>query len=153
MPGKPVADVSRIARVLRLHTDSRPESLREARREVRHAVAQAGLGLRAAQDLEVAAGEVLTNTHDHAYAAGTGPVFVEVFHTSRMVGVVIIDIGAADTPTVVPSTPPPSTDHRGRGLYMVGRLADEVNIRVSAIGHGLAVLVVKRFASGPVLAS
>lgn len=132
-------------RVMRLLTDSRPESLTNARRQVSQALAQAGLCPEAALEMEIAAGEVLSNAHRHAYPSGVGPVSVEVFCTIGLVAVIVIDHGTAIAAVAVPPGQPSLTRNGGRGLYLMGQLTDKIKIRVSGIGHGLAVLIAKSF--------
>lgn len=140
-------------RILELRTDSRPESLGAARRQVRDAVANAGLGLEAARNLEVAAGEALANIHQHAYAGRSGPVSVEVVAAPSAVTVVVRDEGQAAAPPAIPRVLPSGSMGGGRGLYLVERLVDEVEIALSPGGHGLTVRMTahrKRGAGGPV---
>ena len=123
---------------LHLLADSQPATLTHIRKQVRDTAAQLGLNLHAVSDLEVAAGEVLSNVYRHAYC-GVGPVFVDVFHTAKTVEVVISDIGKAREAVTVRRTPPPKASFGGRGLYLVGRLVDDLRIQVNENGHGLVV--------------
>jgi anti-sigma regulatory factor (Ser/Thr protein kinase) len=131
------------SRVMRLLTNSRPEALGDARRQVSRALVQTGLGRDAVAEMEIAAGEVLSNTHLHAYPSGIGPVFIEVFCATGLAAVIVIDHGAATTTIAVPEGQPSVANDGGRGLYLTGHLTDDVKIRVSRIGHGLAVLIAK----------
>ena len=140
--------LSHIARPLALKTDSRPESLTDARRQIRQAMSATGLGPEAASDMEIAASEVLSNTHRHAYPGTIGPVFVEVFCTVLAVMVVIIDHGRATGAVPIPNVQPSRTQYGGRGLYLVGQLVDNCSLGVSATGHGLVVLLGKWLDSG-----
>src|SRR5579864_9687402 len=94
------------SRIMRLLTDSRPESLGNARRQVSQALAHAGLGSEAVGEMEIAAGEVLSNTHLHAYPSVIGPVFVEVFCAIGLATVIVIDHGTATTTVTVPEGQP-----------------------------------------------
>lgn len=132
-----------IVRLLCLHADSRPECLTEARREIRRALDQTRLSAKGRDELEVAVGELLSNIHRHAYPLITGPLFVEVFNTDRIVTVVLIDTGCATTAPGMPPTLPDQEGVTGRGLYLVHRLTDEVKFSVNLTGHGLAVRVMK----------
>jgi len=96
--------------------------------------------------MEVAVGEILSNTHVHAYHSRVGPVFVEVFQLQRTVSVVVIDMGDAVVAPVVPRTLPSYTRRGGRGLYLANRLSDEMECTVNRVGHGLTVRVTKWFA-------
>ena len=131
------------SRVMRLLTDSGPEALGDARRQVSRALAQPGLGRDAISEMEIAAGEVLSNTHLHAYPSGIGPVFIEVFCAIGLATVIVIDHGAATTTIAVPEGQPSVADDGGRGLYLTGHLTDNVKVRLSRTGHGLAVLIAK----------
>lgn len=145
-----VVDASRMMRLL---TDSRPESLGNARRQVAQALARAGLCPDAVLEMEIAAGEVLSNTHLHAYPSGNGPVFVEVFCAVGSAAVIVIDHGTATAAVAVPAGQPSFTHYGGRGLYLIGELTDKVKIRVSGVGHGLAILIAKSFEDGQALAA
>jgi len=113
--------------------------------EIRRAIAETGLTREAVLDMEIVAGEILSNVHRHAYPSGIGPVVVEVFHTARRVTVAVIDSGMAVVEPVVPHTLPTRTEGGGRGLYLASRLADEVTFSLNAEGHGLAVRATKQF--------
>ena len=100
---------------------------------------KAGLRGHALEDMEVAVGETLSNVHRHAYEVGIGPVAIAVFRHPDAVSVFVSDRGNA---IVAPDDP---RDMRQRsGLYLAGRLADEVRMRVSRTGHGLVVRLMKR---------
>lgn len=148
MVGAFLWESTQLERLLYLHTDSRLESLWDARSQVRDALARTRLSPQAAAEMEVAAGELLSNTHLHAYYSGVGPVFVEVFHLRWTVSVVVIDMGDAVVAPVVPSTLPYHTRKGGRGLYLASHLCDEVQFAVNRIGHGLAVRATKWFEDG-----
>lgn len=132
-----------ISRSLLLLTDSRPDSLTTARHCIRETLVAAGLGPDATSDMETAASEVLSNTHRHAYPGTVGPVFVEVFQTALAIAVVVIDHGRAVEAVPIPGSAPVRTTPGGRGLYLAGQLTDDHSVDVSAIGHGLVVLLLK----------
>jgi anti-sigma regulatory factor (Ser/Thr protein kinase) len=131
-------------RILQFASDSHPYSLRKARRRVHSALLQAGLSIEVARDMEVAVGEALANVHQHAYDGGAGPVSVTVFRSDGGLTAEVNDNGRATAAPLVPSVPPPSTDIRGRGLYMMGRLVDDVAICLNPAGHGLTVRMTTR---------
>jgi phosphoserine phosphatase RsbU/P len=131
-------------RLLRFTTDCHPYSLRKARRRVHNALLDAGLSIDVARGMEVAVGEALANVCEHAYDAGVGPVSVIVFRSDGGLTAMIKDNGRAIVAPSVPQVSPSSTDVRGRGLYMVGRLVDEVVISVNPAGHGLTVRMTTR---------
>lgn len=143
MPGYALRDALDLVRILCLHADSRPDSLAEVRRQVRQAVAETPLPPEAVEDLELAAGELLSNVWRHAYPSRVGPVFVEVFRTRRRVTLVIIDRGAARATPVIPAEPPRHARPGGRGIYLANCVADEMRFSINPIGHGLAVRVSK----------
>jgi anti-sigma regulatory factor (Ser/Thr protein kinase) len=139
------ADRSREAvRILQFHTDSHPYSLGKARRYIRNALIQTGLNVDVVRRVEIAVGEVLTNTYRHGYDAGVGPVSIKVFRNGEGLMVVVQDSGRATAAPSVPRVPPPRTEYGGRGLYMVGRLVDDVAISVNPRGHGLTVQMTVR---------
>jgi anti-sigma regulatory factor (Ser/Thr protein kinase) len=117
----------------------------DARRQVRSALERTRLRPQAVTEMGVTAGELLSNTHVHAYYSGVGPVFVEVFHVRWTVTVVVIDIGDAVVAPVVPNGLPYHTRRGGRGLYLASHLCDEVTLAVNRIGHGLTVRATKWF--------
>lgn len=138
-----MAEHVEFVRILRLHGDSRPETLARIRRQVRDALSKTALSEDAVLDMELAAGELLSNVHRHAYPWGIGPVFVEVFRTRRTVTLVVIDRGEAEALPAVPRQPPRHARPGGRGLYLTNTVADEVKFALGPTGHGLAVRVSK----------
>lgn len=132
-----------VSRLVQFNTDSGPESLTEARRRVCDVLAHAGLPIDAVQDMEVAVGEALSNIYEHAYNAGVGPVSVEVLTSGGAFTVVIRDEGDATVPPPIPRRLPPRTSPGGRGLYLIRRLADDVEIRLNPSGHGVTVQMTK----------
>jgi anti-sigma regulatory factor (Ser/Thr protein kinase) len=131
-------------RILHLRTDSRPESLSDARRQVRRALAGAGMSLDATRDMEVAVGEALSNTYRHAYGRGVGPVSVDVLAMPDALTVVVADEGPATVPPAIPLDLPRRSDPGGRGLYMVGRLAENAEVGIGPAGHGVTVWITAR---------
>ncbi len=128
-------------RVLDLHTDSHPESLGEARRRVLGAITGTGLYMDAAQNMEIAVGEALSNIYRHAYAGGIGPVFVEVTTGTGAVSVLVRDEGRATEPPMIPRRLRPRSNVGGRGLYLISRLADDVTVSINQTGHGVTVRI------------
>ena len=131
-------------RILQFKTDSHPYSLGKARRRIRHALVLAGLDTQVTHNMEAAVGEALANVHDHAYAGGAGSVSATVFSSDGGLTAVISDNGRATRAPSVPRVPPPFNSPRGRGLYMMGRLVDDVAISVNPAGHGLRVRMTTR---------
>ena len=131
-------------RILQFHTDSHPYSLGKARRRVLNIIIQAGFGVETAECVQVAVGEALTNVSEHAYGADVGPVSVKVVRSAGALTVAVSDDGRATVPPAVPRVPPTPSSYRGRGLYIVGRLMDDVAISVNTTGHGLTVRMTMR---------
>jgi serine/threonine-protein kinase RsbW len=130
--------------LLRLLTNSDSFVMRDMRRQVLYALLSGGLGRQAAEEMDVAVGEVLSNANRHAYHGDIGPVRVGVFRSERAASVVVVDDGEAmKTPEVPRSAPPPTSDG-GRGLYLARQLTDGLAIRVSKKGSGLVVWLTKR---------
>jgi anti-sigma regulatory factor (Ser/Thr protein kinase) len=118
---------------------SDPAALGNARRKVRDAMMRAGLRADDVAAMEVAAGEVLSNVHRNAYNGDVGLVSVAVLCHSYAVSLLISDGGDATEAPEIPRGLPPRTRKGGSGLYLVGRLAEDVRIRVGRSGHGLVV--------------
>ena len=134
-------------------TDSTAASLRSVRRQIARTLIEAGLRPNAAREMEVAVGEALSNVHRHAYPSRIGLVFIEVFRTNEAVGVAIMDLGVATHALAVPTSLPARLMTGGRGLYLMGLLADEVQICVNLVGHGLTVTITKSLKPRRVLAA
>lgn len=133
-------------RFLQFDNDCDPYSLGKARRRVHNALLDAGLSIDGARDMEVAVGEALSNVSEHAYNTDIGRVSVTVFRSHGAVTAVINDDGRATRAPVIPRVQPSPTKSRGRGLYMMGRLVDDVTISVNPTGHGLTVQLTTRLA-------
>jgi anti-sigma regulatory factor (Ser/Thr protein kinase) len=134
-----VKEVVSLSRILSIRTDSRTESLRVARKCIREAVLGVGASPGVASDIELAAGEALSNIYRHAYNCAAGLVEIQLDQTGPNVSVTVSDDGHATTPPVVPETLPATTGTGGRGLYLMHRLVDDVTISVNATGHGIVV--------------
>jgi serine/threonine-protein kinase RsbW len=136
--------VASLSRILSIHTDSRTESLRLARKRIREAVLGVGADLEVASEIEVAVGEALSNVYRHAYNRAAGHVEIQLDQTGPNMIVTVSDAGQATMPPVVPETLPAPTPTGGRGLYLMSRLVDDVTINVDATGHGLVVHLTRR---------
>jgi anti-sigma regulatory factor (Ser/Thr protein kinase) len=85
----------------------------------------------------LASTEALTNAIEHGSPGGAA-VEVELSVTAERVDVRVLDEGhPGGTLPVVPSDPPPPTALRGRGLIIISRLSDDLD--VSAHGNGTQV--------------
>jgi anti-sigma regulatory factor (Ser/Thr protein kinase) len=105
---------------------------------------RAGLRTDSVELMEMAVGEVLSNVRRHAYSGESGPVTVAVSRYPHSVSVLVKDGGNATVAPEVPRRLPPRTHISGRGLYLVGRIADDVRIHVNRNGNGLTVRLAKR---------
>lgn len=105
---------------------------------------RAGASVGIASEIELAAGEALSNTYTHAYNATAGPVEIQIDQTGTHVIVSVIDGGQATIAPVIPDTLPATTLIGGRGLYLMRRLLDDVTISISPTGHGLVVQMTRR---------
>jgi len=134
---------------LTLALATEPAVLRLVRKLLAELVRIAGGSDSEADDVELAAGEVLANAYQHAYAQGAGPVLVEIAFAPPALQLLIRDDGAPllSRPTI-PLSPP--AGRSGRGLYMVGQLMDEVEVIHPCRGNrGTAVRVVKQLTGTP----
>jgi anti-sigma regulatory factor (Ser/Thr protein kinase) len=130
---------------------SDPKTFGELRREVREAlILRAGLSAAAADDMELAVGELLSNVHEHAYRGDVGPMAVAVLRSRLAVSVLVLDHGNATMVPRVPAESPAPTSKGGRGLYLVGVLADRILMCVNKKTGGLTVRITKYF---PLLAA
>jgi anti-sigma regulatory factor (Ser/Thr protein kinase) len=134
-------------RILQFHTDSHAYSLRKARRRVRDGLIGAEFSVGIARNMEVAAGEALSNIYAHAYDGRVGPVSVKVSTGTDGLTLIVADDGRATVAPSVPRTLPPHTSHRGRGLYIMGHMVEDVAISLNTSGHGLTVRMTTRLDS------
>jgi anti-sigma regulatory factor (Ser/Thr protein kinase) len=138
----------RLLPVLSFKTDSRLDSLGDARRRVRAVMAEAGVDEQSAQEIEVALGETLSNVHRHAYRGTVGSVRVELWLTDVAVTVCITDEGDGATLPSVPRVLSGDPESGGRGLYLTARLVDNVEIAANPQGNGITVRLTKRVLNG-----
>lgn len=123
---------------VRLETE--PEALRAIRRLVAAVVRQAGGSDDAAQEVEVALGEALTNARNHAYGGGVGPLEIDITRDEQHLTLLIHDHGKpVANPLTVPEVLP--KQEGGRGLFLMRQMMDEVEIVSSA---GTSVRMTKR---------
>ncbi|HEY2206137.1 MAG TPA: SpoIIE family protein phosphatase [Pseudonocardia sp.] len=97
------------------------------------------------EDIQLAVGEAVTNTVDHAYPGGEGVVVVEGYHDAAgRVCMTVSDEGDWRTPPADPAV-------RGRGLIMIRSCMDTVEVERSE--DGTAVLMDRRLRRPPVFAA
>jgi anti-anti-sigma factor len=106
-----------------------PAELAGVRTEVGVWAGQCGLPEDMCQDLQFALGEALANSMEHAYRdTEPGSVEFELARTADgSVAVTVTDLGRW-------RPPPDDPGHRGRGLSMIGVLADDVDVRHDTAG-------------------
>lgn len=96
----------------------------------------------AAHDVQLAVNEVLTNAARHAYPGTVGSIEIEIELKDGRFTVLVEDRGGPITgPIDVPSVRP-GPGHP-RGLYVVSRLMDEVEVTANGQGDGVAVKMSK----------
>jgi anti-sigma regulatory factor (Ser/Thr protein kinase) len=82
----------------------------------------------------LASTEAVTNAIEHGSPLG-GAVEVELTVTPERAEVRVLDQGRPGIPCpVIPDAAPPPTDTRGRGLLIISRLADDVELRPAGLG-------------------
>jgi anti-sigma regulatory factor (Ser/Thr protein kinase) len=87
----------------------------------------------------LAATEALTNAIEHGSPLG-GTIEVEIAVTRDRTRLRVTDEGRPGSPTPrLPALPPPPTSLRGRGLLIISRLADDVELRPDGSGTAVSV--------------
>ena len=85
----------------------------------------------------LASTEAVTNAIEHGSPLG-GAVEVELVVTTHRAQVRVLDEGRPGIGCpVIPAVAPPPTSPRGRGLLIISRLADDVDLR--SAGHGTQI--------------
>ena len=110
---------------LRLQFPADGQELAPARRELRRWLQATSLDERARDDVLLAAGEACANAVEHAYDGGTGTVELVARIDGDAVDLVVTDHGHWREPR-------PST--RGRGIGIMRRLVDEVDVETGEDG-------------------
>jgi anti-sigma regulatory factor (Ser/Thr protein kinase) len=104
-----------------------PAIFGSVRRFIAQFVRLAGGSNEDAAEVELATGEVLINAYCHAYRKRHGPLQLEVSHDGQKIDISIHDEGDVVAGMLnIPSTLAPGNEHRG--LYLVGRLTDHVDV-------------------------
>lgn len=87
----------------------------------------------------LASTEALTNAIEHGSREGSA-VEVELSVTRERADIRVLDQGRpGGTLPVVPDNPPPATSLRGRGLIIISRLSDELELRSRGQGTQITV--------------
>ncbi|HET6691380.1 MAG TPA: ATP-binding protein [Miltoncostaeaceae bacterium] len=82
----------------------------------------------------LASSEAVTNAIEHGSPLD-GAVEVELIVTAHRAQVRVVDQGRPGAPCpVIPEVAPPPTQPRGRGLLIISRLADDVELRSAGVG-------------------
>jgi anti-sigma regulatory factor (Ser/Thr protein kinase) len=136
-------ELPRDACEFRFRIETRPATLRMTRKLVRAAAMIRGASEAVAEEIELAVGEALANAYEHAYRGEPGPLNINIGFDGERFVIEIRNHGKLITPPAIPKQIP--TGERGRGLYLIERLMDEVKIvHPAAEGRGTALLMAKR---------
>lgn len=133
--------------IINVRLDAQPDVIRACRKLVAAAARAMGVPRKAVFELEIAIGEALANAYDHAYQGGRceGPISVHL--TFRQDGLAITVSDAGERRHTSPRIPRdvPLAAERGRGLFLMSRLMDDVEV-VQPVrgGKGTAVRMMKR---------
>ena len=132
---------------LSLHVTTHPDAIRFARKLLYAAARIRGAPEQDARDIELAVGEALTNVRRHAYQDGIGPAEVAIDCHDSGLTVIVRDWGIAGAPPAVPGSLSLESDSGGRGLYLISRLMQRVEILQNAEGWGVTLRMAKQFAA------
>jgi anti-sigma regulatory factor (Ser/Thr protein kinase) len=126
-------EIVKVTSTICFHAD--PAVFGGVRRFVAQFVRLAGGSNEEAAELELAAGEVLINAYCHAYRKRHGPLQLDMNHDGHRIEISLRDEGQVVAGALnIPSTLAPEDDHRG--LYLVGKLTDHVDITHPRNGQG-----------------
>lgn len=116
-------------------------SLHLVRAEFQVCLTRIPLAEEAAHRVLLAASEAVSNAIEHGSLPGR-PVHVDLTAEPTATVVTVRDQGrpGASTPAVLPSEPPPPSVHRGRGLVIMARLADDLRLRPVGAGTEVRLL-------------
>ncbi len=113
------------------------ESLEPGRSLVRRALRRQGWEAESVDRVVLAVSEALTNAVEHGSSPGA-PVLIEVAATAGRARVRVVDSGRPGShPPAALRAPPPASSEHGRGLIIMGALADRLEIRPSGRGTDL----------------
>jgi anti-sigma regulatory factor (Ser/Thr protein kinase) len=126
-----------------IRIETKPDTLRMTRKLVRAAAIARGAADAVAGEIELAVGEALANAYEHAYGGAPGPLEVKIACAGERFVIEVRNHGRSITPPKIPHDAP--TGQRGRGLYLIERMMDEVRvIHPAADGRGTALVMTKR---------
>ena len=101
----------------------------------------------------LASTEALNNAIEHGSPSG-GAVEVELSVTAERVDIRVLDEGhPGGTLPVVPSAPPPPSSIRGRGLIIISRLSDDLDLSAHGNGTQVDVSFLRHASPSPAAAS
>lgn len=110
---------------VRLQVPSHPRYISFARDAVYRLAQQSGLGMSAAFDLKIVAGEALTNIIKHAYQGQSDkPVFIEVLMYPSFLEIRFRDLGRQLPITAGHARDLSDYRERGLGVFLIGELSD-----------------------------
>lgn|GEM_PF-550249 len=125
---------------------SHPESVQIARALVAPTARLAGFAGDDVLDLQIAVAEAVCNAFVHAYhGRPDGEVRIDLEFDGAALTIAVLDLGRpAAARIAVPDTLPPP-GQGGRGLYLIARLMDSLEIRQPGLrGKGTVVVMRKR---------
>ena len=96
----------------------------EVRRQVSDAALEVGLSPERAAGFTVAVNEIVINAVEH----GGGTAAVTLILQAEKLVVEVVDSGSAQWQFSVPTAAPPPDQVHGRGLWLAGKLADELTV-------------------------
>jgi serine phosphatase RsbU (regulator of sigma subunit)/anti-sigma regulatory factor (Ser/Thr protein kinase) len=120
-----VAPAARLGEHLTLNCLAAPSSLLPVRRTLQRWLDEAGATDVECYEVTVACSEAVTNAVEHAYGPGTAYFQLDAVRAGRTVRVRVRDWG---------SWRPPRGEDRGRGLFLMHRLMDEVSVEHGSSG-------------------
>jgi len=134
----PISTIERPpATIARLRLPADLGSLADGRDAVRRALLGEGWERERVELVVLAVCEALTNAIEHGSVPGE-PVEIEIAAAADHVEIRVTDRGrpGAARPLGVPAPPPPTAE-RGRGLIIMGALADSLQIGLAGRGTGV----------------
>jgi serine phosphatase RsbU (regulator of sigma subunit)/anti-sigma regulatory factor (Ser/Thr protein kinase) len=121
-----VLRVTAVPDTLDIHLPGQAAALGELRRRLRSWLEARGVGASDREDAVLAASEACNNAIEHGYAEREGEIRVCITHGDGSLEISITDAGAWREPAGDPA--------RGRGISIMERLADDVDVRTTSAG-------------------